>query len=91
MPKTYVKPVRRSWKSLGTIGGRPSTIAMPISLVTARQRVQPSFLHDLFHYFTSHLSPPKNLVLPLIEHYLYPVSTAPTINPNQINLKKGSI
>lgn len=48
-------------------------------------RAQLPLSHNLSVSFTPHLSPTKTSALPLIEHYLYPVSTAPIINPNQIN------
>jgi hypothetical protein len=54
----------------------------------ARCGVQVPFPHSLSESYTAYLSPPKLAILPLIEHYLYPVSTAPIINPNHGKLKE---
>lgn len=48
-------------------------------------RVQLHVLRKLSVSFTPYISPPKIAVSPLIEHYFYPVSTAPIIKPHQIN------
>ncbi len=53
-------------------------------------RVQPSFIHITFPLLSQLISPLRIAVSPLIEHYLYPVSTAPTNSHNQGKLKKGN-
>jgi hypothetical protein len=48
--------------------------------------------HQLFPYLSSglppQLSPLKNTISPLFEHYFYPVSTAPIIRTTKENLKE---
>jgi hypothetical protein len=56
----------------------------PIVLIH-KTSVQLPFIHDLSDRSTPNLSPPFFRRLPLIEHYLYPVSTAPINNPTKRN------
>ncbi len=49
---------------------------------------QVSFIHDLSDRSTHYLSPPYFRFSPLIEHYLYPVSTVPINNPTKRKLKE---
>jgi len=50
--------------------------------------VQAVVIRVLFPTYTSPISPVKIRNLPLIEHYLYPVSTAPTNNTVRENIKE---
>lgn len=54
------------------------------------QRVKQGFIHKVIPRFSQLLSPLDITPLPLAEHYLYPVSTAPISNYNQRKLKKGN-
>lgn len=51
---------------------------------------QTSFIRTLLPRFTQSISPGEMLASPLIEHYFYPLSTAPTNNYNQRKFKKGN-
>jgi hypothetical protein len=51
-------------------------------------RVQLGFIHDLSDRFTPTLSPPNFVISPLVEHYFYPVSTAPINNSTKRKLKE---
>ena len=50
--------------------------------------VKVSFLRKLSVSFTPYISPPKLAVLPLFEHYFYPVSTEPINNCNPNKFKE---
>jgi hypothetical protein len=50
--------------------------------------VQVRFIPDLSDRSTHYLSPSKFAFPPLIEHYFYPVSTAPINNPTKRKLKE---
>ncbi len=81
-------------KSLGT--GRRitsvwvSTMRSWLHSNSVKWGVKPAFIPALSPVFSPPISPRQNSILPLIEHYLYPVSTAPTNNYNQGKLKKGN-
>ena len=64
-----------------TTGARLSTQRAKIYTDEAAQRVQPVVLPKLFPIHPLYISPVKRVLSPLIEHYLYPVSTGPIINP----------
>ena len=49
------------------------------------ERAQPIVITNFIPMFPMQISPRKISNLPLIEHYFYPVSTAPIINPNKEN------
>lgn len=79
-----------SWRiNLGVRRARSSTIRLNSWLTRSQLRVQPSHLHAFFHIYAHSFPHPKKHDLPLIEHYFYPVSTAPTINLTKEILKKG--
>jgi hypothetical protein len=73
---------------LGTTGGCLSTTVDYLASVTHKLRVQLPFIHDLSDRSTPKLSPPYFAFSPLIEHYLYPVSTAPINNPTKRKFKE---
>jgi len=51
--------------------------------------VQLPVLHKVFPILPQYISPAKIALSPLIEHYLYPVSTAPINTATKNKLKKG--
>jgi hypothetical protein len=51
--------------------------------------VQLPVLHKVFPILPQYISPTKIAFSPLIEHYLYPVSTAPINTATKNKLKKG--
>ena len=56
----------------------PSTISLLRSFSAEIGGVKDMFIHPALHGFTPNLSPAKIDILPLSEHYFYPVSTVPT-------------
>jgi len=54
------------------------------------KRAKQTLIHKVSPQFSQLISPLKFASLPLAEHYLYPVSTAPINNCNQRKLKKGN-
>jgi len=85
MHNTCGQPVGDGRKNSGTIRARLSPHGLYTALRLLATSVQVLLSPKLSVSFTSYLSPSKMSVSPLIEHYLYPVSTVPIINPNQIN------
>jgi hypothetical protein len=79
---------------LGNIPGktrvRLSPNSHPNHVISWPSRVQPPFIHTTFPRFSQLISPRLVADLPPSEHYLYPVSTAPTNSHNQRKLKKGN-
>jgi hypothetical protein len=73
---------------LGITGGRLSPTVDYLVSVTHKLGVQLSFIHDLSDRSTPKLSPPYFALSPLIEHYLYPVSTTPINNPTKRKFKE---
>lgn len=75
--------------SLRVIAGTSSVQSSPVVRIASwmhqLQRVQVRITHNLSDLFTPKLSPPKFALLPLTEHYFYPVSTAPINNPTKRN------
>ena len=76
----------------GTDGSKNSVHSSPIrhhyqpkNTVYSAQPAQVPYFRSLF---AQYFSPLKVVASPLSEHYFYPVSTAPTNNCNQINLKE---
>lgn len=49
-------------------------------------RAQPAFLPTVVRTFPLKISPAKIALSPLVEHYLYPVSTAPTITTTKLKI-----
>lgn len=68
---------------------RLSTYHMLQRLTAVVRSVKPVALHDFFLLHTHSIPQVKLASSPLIEHYFYPVSTAPTINSIKEKLKKG--
>ena len=85
MPKYSGKAVN----CLRVIAGKSRVQLSPInhiaSFIHQLRRVQVQVIHDLSELSTPSLSPLKTTVSPLIEHYFYPVSTAPINNPTKRN------
>jgi hypothetical protein len=85
MPKYSGKAVN----SLRVIAGKSRVQLSPTSHIASfihhLRRVQVQVIHDLSELSTPSLSPLKITVSPLIEHYFYPVSTAPINNPTKRN------
>lgn len=54
----------------------------------AMHSAEPFVSPTLSECFTRLISPAKTILPPLIEHYFYPVSTAPTNNYNQKKIKE---
>lgn len=67
----------------------PVCLTRQLSKVIDRVKVRATHTLTLIH--PQHLSTPKMQLLPLGEHYFYPVSTAPTITFTKGKRKKGSI
>jgi hypothetical protein len=65
-----------------------STYCSGVVVPTDSTRGQAWVIRRIIPTFTQRLSPPKFAYLPLAEHYLYPVSTAPTNNHNQMKFKE---
>jgi hypothetical protein len=74
--------------NLRRIRARPSTVSHDSRSTRVLARVQPVLIHVSFPRFTQWISPGRISLLPLTEHYLYPVSTAPINNYNQENSKE---
>jgi hypothetical protein len=72
----------------GTSSGRLSPIVGNLTTLIHALGVQLPFIHDLSDRSTPTLSPAIFRFSPLIEHYLYPVSTAPINNPTKRKLKE---
>jgi hypothetical protein len=72
----------------GTTSGTLSPIVGRLHRAIHKLGVQVQFIHDLSDHSTPNLSPSKFAFSPLIEHYLYPVSTAPINNPTKRKLKE---
>ncbi len=74
-------------------GGKSTEQLSPVlphdTLTSLAARVQLAFLHTVIQYFPRQLSTILIRILPLIEHYFYPLSTAPTIIITKEKLKKG--
>jgi hypothetical protein len=85
MPKYSGKPVN----SLRVIAGKSRVQLSPVHYITSfihqLRRAQVQVIHDLSDLSTPSLSPSKIALSPLIEHYFYPVSTAPINNPTKRN------
>ena len=85
MPKYSGKAVN----SLRVIAGKSRVQLSPVmhiaSFIHYMRRVQVRVIHDLSDLSTPSLSPLKIAISPLIEHYFYPVSTAPINNPTKRN------
>jgi hypothetical protein len=62
-----------------TSGAQTSTGRWGNELLSHNLRAQPAFLPTLIRTFPLKISPLKIALSPLVEHYFYPVSTAPTI------------
>lgn len=73
---------------IGITRGRLSPLSYRLDTITTQFSGQAGFIHYLSHQFILLFSPPKYCFSPLVEHYFYPVSTAPTINPTKRNLKE---
>ncbi len=68
--------------------GRLSTLWLPTYRQLPILGGQAQFIHQLSDQFIPHLSTPKFAISPLIQHYLYPVSTAPINNPTKRKFKE---
>jgi hypothetical protein len=71
-----------------TSRGQLSPESSYLHTILAIYRVQVLFIHYLSDQFRHSLSPPYFSISPLIEHYLYPVSTAPINNPTKEKIKE---
>ncbi len=88
MLKACVKLVNYLGTNHGKFGALLSTHSLSSLLSSPTPRAQLQLMTSSFPTFPLYISPAKIAVSPLIEHYFYPVSTAPTNNCNQINLKE---
>lgn len=70
-------------RSLGTVAGKSQVQVSPTyritHLISLATRAQPPFLPTFVRSFSTPSSTRSNPFPPLVEHYFYPVSTAPTI------------
>ena len=85
MPNIWGKLVQTQRMNLRIVRVRLSTFRAIQLRVATSASVQLPFLRKLSESYTPHLSPAKIAISPLIEHYFYPVSTAPI---NNLTLKK---
>jgi hypothetical protein len=69
----------------GISSGWLSPIVNTLCMAVHKIGVQLSFIHELSDLYTPNISPYKFASLPLVEHYFYPVSTAPINNPTKRN------
>jgi hypothetical protein len=69
---------------------RLSTTSSFIHTSAIQPGAQVALLPKVIPLFAQHFSPLKITPSPLSEHYLYPVSTAPTIRTTKGKLKKGN-
>jgi len=88
MLSACAKPVHYMGTDSSTFSGLLSTLRSLAELNSQKLRVQPQLITSSFPTFPLYISPGKTAHSPLSEHYFYPVSTAPTNNCNQINLKE---
>jgi hypothetical protein len=88
MPNTSGKAVYYLRVIAGTSSGWLSPLRHRLTTSIHKLGVQVRFIHDLSDHSTPKLSPPYFAFSPLIEHYLYPVSTAPINNPTKRKLKE---
>ena len=88
MPRYSGKPVKSSRTTPGITSARLSTLLTGMQVQTYQTRVQPGFVPQLIPNSTQYFSPVKIARLPLIEHYLYPVSTGPTIRTTKGKIKE---
>jgi hypothetical protein len=68
--------------------GRLSTHCVKIMQRTTSARAKDLITHVLFTQQPTGISPAKKRISPLIEHYFYPVSTAPINYYTQLNFKE---
>lgn len=83
-----VKSVNTAGKQHGKAGVVSSTQTRSMVDTPSSSRAQPLLFTSFIPTFPLRFSPPKITLLPLFEHYFYPVSTAPIINRSQINSKE---
>ena len=80
MPKYSGKLVNTARIQRSKNGVRSSTVNRQYIDQSAYLGAQPAIVPYFRSLFTQYFSPLKIAVSPLIEHYFYPVSTAPTIS-----------
>jgi hypothetical protein len=85
MPNIRGKTVNSLRTSSRKTRARLSTRTRITSTYLANTRAKVLVVRDLCSTFTLGISPGNITPLPPIEHYLYPVSTAPTNSHNQEN------
>lgn len=78
MRKFWGKAVNNMSKLTRKTRGRMSTDGLPTRTTAVLNRVKVGFVPRFFQLYTQPLSTHKSPPLPLVEHYFYPVSTAPT-------------
>lgn len=88
MLKISGKPVKSSRTTPGITSARLSTLLASMQAQNDQTSVQPGFIPQLIPNSAQHFSPLKIAHLPLIEHYLYPVSTGPTIRTTKGKIKE---
>lgn len=88
MLKYSGKPVKSSRTTPGITSVRLSTLLASMRVRSDQLGVQPGFVPQLIPNSAQHFSPLKIAHLPLIEHYLYPVSTGPTIRTTKGKIKE---
>lgn len=81
----YVKAVDYTGMTLSTTSVRSYTETYIHRLTTIYTQVKLAVIHEVARYLRTYISPYVFAPLPLIEHYLYPVSTGPI---NYYNQKK---
>jgi hypothetical protein len=89
MHSTWGKAVKNLRTHTGISSVRLSTDTAKQFVNFATVRVQLPVLHKVFPILPQYISPAKVALSPLIEHYFYPVSTAPINTATKGKLKKG--
>ncbi len=89
MHKSWGKAVQNLRTRTGISSVRPSTYIAKQFVDFATMRAQLPVLHKVFPILPQYISPAKVAFSPLVEHYFYPVSTAPINTATKGKLKKG--
>ena len=88
MPNWCGKQANKLRMHVRTTMGVLSTWYVQSAKRTLDVRAKALVRHSLFTQKHPVVSPAKKCISPLIEHYFYPVSTAPINYYNQLNLKE---
>lgn len=85
MRSMYVKTVDEQWSKLGIQHGKVSTVKLLLGSWLNINSVQAKLTPNFIPHFIRRVYTGSFTFSPLIEHYLYPVSTVPIINTTKEN------